>query len=66
MRKDVPIWEKYSLSVEEAAAYYGIGIKKLYEIIRSNPNADFLLEVGTHYRIKRALFEAFLDEANTI
>lgn len=66
MKCEVPIWEKYSLNVEEAANYYGIGIKKLYEIIRNNPNADFLLEIGAHYRIKRGLFEKFLDEATTI
>ena len=66
MKNEVPIWEKYSLNVEEAANYYGIGVKKLYEIIRNNPNADFLLEIGAHYKIKRALFERFLDDATTI
>lgn len=66
MKKEIPIWEKYTLNVEEAASYYGIGVKKIYEIIHDNPNADFLLEVGTHYRIKRILFERFLDGATTI
>lgn len=66
MKKEIPIWEKYTLNVEEAAIYYGIGIKRLYEIIRSNPNADFLLEIGSHYRIKRNLFEKFLDKVNTV
>ena len=27
--KDVPIWEKSNLTLEEAAAYSGIGINKL-------------------------------------
>ena len=62
----VPPWEKYSLSVEEAASYYGIGIKKLYDVIRIHGNAGFLLEVGSHYRIKRVLFEQFLDEIGTL
>lgn len=66
MKKEVPIWEKYALNVEEAALYYGIGIKRLYEIIRNNPNADFLLEIGAHYRIKRVLFEEFLDGIQTL
>ncbi len=66
MNKDVPIWEKYTLNVEEASRYYGIGIKSLYEIIHNNPNADFILEIGTHYRIKRIMFEKFLDETTTI
>ncbi len=66
MKKEVPIWEKYTLNVEEASAYYGIGIKSLYEIIHNNPNADFLLEIGTHFRIKRIMFEKFLDETTAI
>lgn len=65
-KKEIPLWEKYSLNVEEAAIYYGIGIKKIYEIIRNNSNADFILEIGTHYRIKRVLFEKYLDETTTI
>lgn len=62
----IPIWEKYTLNVEEASTYYGIGVKKLYDIIRNNPNADFLLEIGSHYRIKRVLFERFLDDATAV
>lgn len=30
--KEVPIWEKSNLSLEEAAAYSGIGIDKLREL----------------------------------
>lgn len=63
---NVPIWKKYSLNIEEAANYYGIGIKKLYGIIHDHPNADFLLGVGSHYRIKRVMFEKFLDDMTTI
>ena len=29
--KEVPIWEKTNLTLEEAAAYSGIGINKLRE-----------------------------------
>ena len=31
--KEVPIWEKSNLSLEEAAAYSGIGINKLRDMI---------------------------------
>ena len=34
--KEVPIWEKSNLTLEEAAAYYGIGIGKLREIERAH------------------------------
>ena len=32
LKKEVPIWEKSNLTLEEAAAYSGIGINKLREI----------------------------------
>ena len=66
MDKDIPIWERYTLNVEQASIYYGIGIKKMYELIHNNPNADFLLLIGSHYRIKRVKFEKYLDESSTI
>lgn len=66
MKNEIPIWEKYSLSIEEASAYYGIGMKRLYNIINNNPDAEFVLEIGTHYRIKRKMFEEFLNAAGTI
>ena len=31
--KEVPIWEKSNLTLEEAAAYYGIGVNKLRELM---------------------------------
>ena len=31
--KEVPIWEKSNLSLEEAAAYSGIGINKLRDTV---------------------------------
>lgn len=64
--KECPIWEMYSLSIKQAADYYGIGEKKLYCIIRNDPDAKYLLEIGSHIRIKRKLFEAVLDELTTV
>lgn len=66
MKQDIPIWKKYSLSITEASTYYGIGIKKIYKIVHENPNADFILEVGSNIRIKRIMFEKFLDGASAI
>lgn len=31
-RATVPVWEKYSLTLEEAAEYFGIGTTKLREL----------------------------------
>ena len=65
-RLQIPVWVKYTLSVEEASVYYGIGIKSLYQIIHDYPDEGFLLEIGSHYRIKRVKFEQFLDETSSI
>ncbi len=62
----VPIWKKYSLNIQEAAEYYGIGEKRIRQIASENPNADFVLEVGAHIRIKRELFEKYLDESTVV
>ncbi len=64
--KTIPVWEKYSLNVEEAAELFGIGTKRLYGLIHENPNADFLLAIGSHYKIKRVKFEKYLDDATVI
>lgn len=61
--KTIPVWKKYSLNVSEAAEYYGIGEKRLRQIAGENEGADFILEVGSHIRFKRKLFEDYLDTA---
>lgn len=66
MESNVPIWQKYSLSIPEAAQYFGIGEKRLRQIIADNPHADFVMEIGSHVRIKRRLFEQYLDRGIAI
>lgn len=62
----VPVWKKYSLNIQEAAEYYGIGEKRLRQIADANMGADFILEIGTHIRFKRRLFEEYLDMATAV
>lgn len=57
----VPLWEKYALTVEEAAELFGIGENRLRSIIKEQGDADFLLAVGRKTLFKRQLFEAFLN-----
>ncbi len=57
----VPVWEKYSLSVEEAAAYFRIGENNIRKIISQNPDADFWFWNGNRKQIKRKLFEKYMD-----
>lgn len=57
----VPIWQKYTLTIEEAAAYFRIGENKLRIMISQNPNVEYLLWNGNRVQIKRVLFEKFID-----
>ena len=63
--KEVPIWEKSNLTLEEAAAYSGIGINKLREIT-NHSNCHFVLFVGTKRLIKRRLLDEYLEQCSTL
>ena len=63
--KEIPIWEKSNLSLEEAAAYSGIGINKLREITNED-RYKFVLWVGNTRLIKRRLFDRFIEQAYSI
>lgn len=58
--KEVPIWEKYTLSIEEAAAYFRIGEGKLRQLIEDDKRAKYLLWNSNRVQIKRELFERFV------
>lgn len=65
-KKEIPIWEQYTLSVEEASTYFRIGENKLRKIINERPDADFILWNGSRALIKRTLFEKFIDTLESI
>ena len=66
MKENLSIAHKYSLSVSEADLYFGIGEKRLRAIINENQGADYILEIGTHIRIKREKFEEYLNNATAL
>ena len=63
--KQVPIYEKVNLTLEEAAAYFGIGINKIREL-SNDERCGFVLYVGTKRLIKRKAFEKFLEQCYSI
>lgn len=63
---EVPAWERYTLTIEEAAEYFRIGRARLRQLVHENPDADFLLMVGNRMQIKRKLFEKYIDKASVI
>lgn len=63
--KEVPIWEKSNLTLEEASAYSGIGVNKLREITNQK-NCAFVLWVGSKRLIKRRLLDSYLEKTYSI
>lgn len=66
MALEIPFWEQYTLSIEEAAAYFKIGRDKLRKLVSENPNADFILRNNTKVQIKRKKFENYIDRISLI
>lgn len=63
---DIPFWEQYTLSVEEAAKYFRIGENKLRKIISENKDADYIIWNGNRAQIKRKLFEKYIDQCELV
>lgn len=65
MKPDVPIWEKSNLTLEEAAAYSGIGINKLRKM-SNDEHCSFVLWIGTKRLIKRRKLDEYVENAYSI
>lgn len=63
--KEVPIWEKSNLTLEEAAAYSGIGKNKLRELSEEK-DCRFVLWNGNKRLIKRKELDKFTAESFSI
>ena len=64
--KDIPIWEKYTLTIEEAARYFRIGEGKLRRLADEKPAPIWLIMNGNRVQIKRKKFESFIDSTDVI
>ena len=64
-RDTVPVWEKVNLTLEEAAAYSGIGINKL-RTLSDKEDCSFVLWVGNKRLLKRKKLDEYLDGAYSI
>mgnify|MGYP001030519488 FL=1 len=66
LENKVPLWEKYILTIQEAAEYFHIGEKKLRKLVEERTDADYLIMNGNRVMIKRKLFEKYLDESASV
>ncbi len=63
---EIPYWKKYTLSIEEAAAYFRIGEGKLRKLVSEDPTADYILWNGNRIQIKRVNFQEYVDKLGAI
>ncbi|CAI3394599.1 excisionase [Enterococcus cecorum] len=63
---DIPIWERYTLTIEEASKYFRIGENKLRHLAEENKNANWLIMNGNRIQIKRKQFEKIIDTLDAI
>lgn len=65
MKQNIPIWEKSNLTLEEASAYFNIGINKLRQL-SDDENCSFVLWCGSKRLIKRMKLEEYLSKMYSI
>lgn len=63
---NIPISERYMLTVEEAAVYFHIGAKKLRQMAEDSAGANWIIMNGNRLLIKRKLLENVLDSQDAI
>lgn len=63
---DIPIWVRYTLTIEEASKYFRIGENKLRRLAEENKNANWLIMNGNRIQIKRKQFEKIIDTLDAI
>ena len=65
MKYEVPIYEKSNLTLEEAAAYFNIGVNKLRQLT-DDDKCPFVLWVGSKRLIKRKKMDEYLSKSFSV
>lgn len=66
LQTEIPIWNKYLLSIEEAASYFHIGINKMRRLVSQNTHAPWVLWNSNRALIKRKTFEDYIERINAL
>lgn len=66
MTPEVPLWEKYTMTIEEAARYFRIGEGKIRRLAGEMPTPDWVILNGNRIQVKRRKFEQFIDATDAI
>ena len=65
MKHEVPIYEMSNLTLEEAAAYFNIGVNKLRQLT-DDDKCPFVLWVGSKRLIKRKKMDEYLSKTFSV
>lgn len=57
--ENIPIWNKFLITKEEAASYSHIGVNRLDDLMK-RPTCTFVFYVGRKKLIKRTEFEKYI------
>ena len=63
---NIAFYERFLLTVEEAAVYFHIGYKKMRNMVKDYDGAKWILRNGNRIMIKREQFEKWLDNQSAI
>lgn len=65
---NVPIWERFLLTIKEASLYFNIGENKMHRIANEYIDSDykFVIQNGSRTMINREKFENFLNQVTSI
>ena len=55
MKTEILVWKKSNMTIQEAAAYFGIGMQKLRQLT-AKEDCPYVLWVGSKCLIKRVMF----------
>jgi len=58
---NIPIHEKYALSIDEACQYFSIGRDKMYELVKQE-GCPYALHNGRTLLVKRKAMEKYLEQ----
>ena len=62
----IAFYERYLMTVDEAAVYFHIGYKKMRSLIKEYPGAKWILYSGNRIMVKREQFEKWLNNQSAI
>lgn len=62
----VPTWERYILTIEEAADYFGMDEEKIVALMEDYPGSNWIITIDGVLMVKRKLFAQFLDCVSAI